>query len=190
MRKWAERKAAAEGGAAVAASGESKKSKRAREEGPKADQRDDSAAKRAKTGAQDINAASGCSVFVQNLAPDVTDDALRAHFVQFGPVANCRVVRDKMGASKGFGYVDFSAADGAGSALAAQGEQLQLAGRCVELSRARPLKADDKDKHGPSSRTLFVSGESPPSAMRPLCCTEPLAPFSPASFCLYLRPSP
>ena len=39
--------------------------------------------------------------------------------------------------------------------------------RCFELKQspgtyARPLKADDKDKHGPSSKTLFVSGHSKP----------------------------
>jgi hypothetical protein len=40
----------------------------------------------------------------------VTDEALNAHFASFGTLAACRVVKDKGGASKGFGYVDFAEA--------------------------------------------------------------------------------
>ena len=48
------------------------------------------------------------SLFVANLAPELTDEALKLHMARFGALAACRVVMDKGGASKGFGYVDFA----------------------------------------------------------------------------------
>ena len=164
MKKWAERKAAAEGGVLPGnRNGDGNKSqdgkKRLREASDQG-----AAKKKAKTAAGNINATSGCSLFVQNLAPDVGDEALQQLFERFGAVAACRVVRNKAGDSKGFGYVDYAARDSLTAALAADGEGLELAGQRLEVSRARSLKADDKTKGGGPDRdlkTLFVSNLAP-----------------------------
>lgn len=47
------------------------------------------------------------NLFVTNINRAVTDDALKALFVEFGKVASVKIMADKYtGESKGFGFVD------------------------------------------------------------------------------------
>lgn len=49
------------------------------------------------------------SVFVGNLAYDLTEEALANHMRRAGPVVSARIVYDKStGRSKGFGFVEFA----------------------------------------------------------------------------------
>lgn len=44
-------------------------------------------------------------IFVGNLSPEVTDQQLYNHFAQYPSIAKAKVVRNKEGASKGYGFV-------------------------------------------------------------------------------------
>ncbi|KIY91349.1 hypothetical protein MNEG_16615, partial [Monoraphidium neglectum] len=51
------------------------------------------------------------TLYVGNLAPSVTEEALQAQFVQFGPVERAQVIREReTGEARGYGFVTFSAA--------------------------------------------------------------------------------
>lgn len=78
------------------------------------------------------------NLFIGSLAYATTDDSLRAHFEQIGPVDSARVVKDRQdGRSKGFGFVQFQNADDNQKAVD-QLDGKELDGRTINVSLARP----------------------------------------------------
>jgi RNA recognition motif-containing protein len=82
----------------------------------------------------------GVRLFVGNLAPDASEDALRDAFSQHGQVTDVRVVHDRYtGRSRGFAFVTMGSAEQA--AIAAQrmnGAVVQ--GRPLRVNGAEPRK--------------------------------------------------
>lgn len=78
------------------------------------------------------------NLFVGSLAYATTDDTLKAHFEQVGPVASARVITDRdSGRSKGFGFVEMENDDDNQKAIdALNGKELD--GRAINVSLARP----------------------------------------------------
>jgi len=78
------------------------------------------------------------NLFIGSLAFATTDDGLRAHFEQVGPVVSARVITDReTGRSRGFGFVEFENDDDNQKAI----DQLngkELDGRSINVSVARP----------------------------------------------------
>ncbi len=78
------------------------------------------------------------NLFIGSLAFATTDDGLKAHFEQVGPVSSARVITDReTGRSKGFGFVEFENDDDNQKAI----DQLNgrdLDGREINVSLARP----------------------------------------------------
>jgi len=78
------------------------------------------------------------NLFVGSLAFATTDDSLKAHFEQVGPVVSARVIMDReSGRSRGFGFVEFENDDDNQKAI----DQLNgkdLDGRPINISVARP----------------------------------------------------
>lgn len=78
------------------------------------------------------------NLFVGSLAFATTDDSLKAHFEQVGPVVSARVIMDRdSGRSRGFGFVEFENDDDNQKAV----DQLNgkdLDGRPINISVARP----------------------------------------------------
>ena len=78
------------------------------------------------------------NLFIGSLAYATTDDTLKAHFEQVGPVSSARVIMDRdSGRSKGFGFVEFENDDDNQKAV----DQLngkELDGRAINVSLARP----------------------------------------------------
>lgn len=78
------------------------------------------------------------NLFVGSLAYATTDDTLKAHFEQIGPVTSARVITDReSGRSKGFGFVEMENDDDNQKAV----DQLngkELDGRTINVSLARP----------------------------------------------------
>ncbi len=78
------------------------------------------------------------NLFIGSLAYATTDDGLKAHFEQVGPVVSARVITDReSGRSKGFGFVEFENDDDNQKAI----DQLngkELDGRTINVSLARP----------------------------------------------------
>jgi RNA recognition motif-containing protein len=92
------------------------------------------------------------NLFVGSLAYATTDDTLKAHFEQIGPVASARVITDRdSGRSKGFGFVEMENDDDNQKAV----DQLngkELDGRAINVSLARPKEdRPQRDSNGGGS---------------------------------------
>jgi RNA recognition motif-containing protein len=91
------------------------------------------------------------NLFVGSLAYATTDDTLKAHFEQIGPVASARVITDRdSGRSKGFGFVEFENEDDNQKAV----DQLngkELDGRTINVSLARPKEDRPRQDNGGGS---------------------------------------
>lgn len=78
------------------------------------------------------------NLFVGSLAYATTDDGLKAHFEQVGPVAQARVMTDReSGRSRGFGFVTFENEDDNQKAIDQLNGQ-ELDGRTINVSLAKP----------------------------------------------------
>jgi RNA recognition motif-containing protein len=77
------------------------------------------------------------NVFVGGLSPEVTEDDLRKTFEAFGEVRSVKIIKDKGGESKGFGFVEMPAATEALSAInKLNGTELKA--RALTVNEARP----------------------------------------------------
>lgn len=92
------------------------------------------------------------NLFIGSLAYATTDDGLKAHFEQIGPVVSARVIMDRdSGRSKGFGFVEFENDDDNQKAV----DQLngkELDGRSINVSLARPKEERPARSGGDSFR--------------------------------------
>ncbi len=78
------------------------------------------------------------NLFVGSLAFATTDDSLKAHFEQVGPVASAHVITDReTHRSRGFGFVEFENEDDNQKAID-QLDGKELDGRPINISVARP----------------------------------------------------
>ena len=64
-----------------------------------------------------MNKYQGVNLYIKNLDEAVDDETLRQEFSQFGTITSSRIMRDDKGASRGFGFVCFSAPEEANKAL-------------------------------------------------------------------------
>jgi RNA recognition motif-containing protein len=58
---------------------------------------------------EDADETETVRIYVSNLSPETTEDALREAFEEFGEVKSVKLERDASGKSKGFGYVEMAA---------------------------------------------------------------------------------
>jgi RNA recognition motif-containing protein len=72
------------------------------------------------------------TLYVGNLAHETTDVDLRTAFSQFGKVVSAKVVSDRRGRTKGFGYVEMSDEDSARAALESL-RGTQINGRTMDI---------------------------------------------------------
>ncbi|KAA0158254.1 hypothetical protein FNF31_05488 [Cafeteria roenbergensis] len=76
-------------------------------------------------------------IFVGGLPQSATEDDLGRHFVRFGEVVGCELMRDRAnGRSRGFGFVTF--ASSAAAAAAAHTRRATVLGQQVDVSFAHP----------------------------------------------------
>ncbi len=92
------------------------------------------------------------NLFIGSLAYATTDDGLKAHFEQIGPVKSARVITDReTNRSKGFGFVEYENDDDNQKAV----DQLngkELDGRTINVSLARPREERPTQSGGGSFR--------------------------------------
>ncbi len=86
---------------------------------------------------QQIEAHTNEQIYVGNLPYQINEYDLKHYFTQFGSIRNTKVVKDyRTGRSKGFGFITYSKAKDAESALAAHGQDMQ--GRAMVVRIAKP----------------------------------------------------
>ncbi|XP_050834009.1 nucleolin [Serinus canaria] len=98
--------------------------------------------------------ASAFSVFVGNLVCSKDFEELKTGLREFFGKKNIEVVDVRIGASKRFGYVDFSSAEDLDKALQMNGKKLM--GLEVKLEKAKSKEAMKEDKKERDARTLFL----------------------------------
>lgn len=80
----------------------------------------------------------GTRLYVGNLSYDTTEADLREVFEEAGEVVNCDIIMDRFtGRSRGFGFVEMAADDGAQKAISDVNGR-DLGGRSLRVNEARP----------------------------------------------------
>ncbi|NXS28214.1 NUCL protein, partial [Pomatostomus ruficeps] len=97
---------------------------------------------------------SAFSVFVGNLACTKEFDELKTGLREFFGKKNIEVLDVRIGASKRFGYVDFSSAEDLDKALQMNGKKLM--GLEVKLEKAKSKETMKENKKERDARTLFL----------------------------------
>ncbi|KFQ50932.1 Nucleolin, partial [Pelecanus crispus] len=98
--------------------------------------------------------ASAFSVFVGNLVPTKEFEELKTGLKEFFGKKNIEVLEVRIGASKRFGYVDFSSAEDLDKALQLNGKKLM--GLEIKLEKAKSKETMKENKKERDARTLFV----------------------------------
>ncbi|NXY78668.1 NUCL protein, partial [Glareola pratincola] len=98
--------------------------------------------------------ASAFSLFVGNLTPNKDYDELKTGIKEFFGKKNIEVLDVRIGASKRFGYVDFSSAEDLDKALQLNGKKLM--GLEIKLEKAKSKETIKENKKERDARTLFV----------------------------------
>ncbi|KGL91944.1 Nucleolin, partial [Charadrius vociferus] len=98
--------------------------------------------------------ASAFSIFVGNLTPSKDYEELKTALKEFFGKKNIEVLDVRIGASKRFGYADFSSAEDLDKALQLNGKKLM--GLEVKLEKARSKETMKENKKERDARTLFV----------------------------------
>ena len=75
------------------------------------------------------------NIHVGNLSREVTEDELRQTFEAFGEVVAVKIIKDRNGISRGFGFIEMST-DSEGQAAIEGLNGKELAGRTLDLSES------------------------------------------------------
>ena len=78
---------------------------------------------------------------IGNLSKSVTDAELKDLIQPFGAAASVEIVKDHLGASKGFAFAEFAQADHARAVITGL-DGKDIGGQMVKIAEARPRKAD------------------------------------------------
>ncbi|KAM9279708.1 nucleolin isoform 1-T1 [Morus bassanus] len=97
---------------------------------------------------------SAFSLFVGNLVPAKEYEELKTGIKEFFGKKNIEVLDVRIGASKRFGYVDFSSAEDLDKALQLNGKKLM--GLEIKLEKAKSKETMKENKKERDARTLFV----------------------------------
>ncbi|NXH68228.1 NUCL protein, partial [Hydrobates tethys] len=97
---------------------------------------------------------SAFSLFVGNLVPTKEYEELKTGIKEFFGKKNIEVLDVRIGASKRFGYVDFSSAEDLDKALQLNGKKLM--GLEIKLEKAKSKETMKENKKERDARTLFV----------------------------------
>jgi RNA recognition motif-containing protein len=78
------------------------------------------------------------NIYVGNLSYDMSEDALREAFAEFGDVSSAKILSDReTGRSRGFGFVEMPN-QSEGEAAIAQLNGKEVGGRALRVNEARP----------------------------------------------------
>lgn len=103
-------------------------------------------------------------IYIGGLSPDTTTDSLERHFSQYGEIADCIVMNDKVtNRSRGFGFVTFRDASGTSAAIGSSnnvvdGRDVSTKKATREGSTARPESLVQDQGNTFNSVKIFVGG--------------------------------
>jgi len=96
------------------------------------------------------------NLYVGNLPYRITEDQLQAAFEEFGRVASCTIIKDKVtGQSKGFGFLEMPERSEAEAAISNLNGR-DLMGRKINVNEARPR--ENRAPGGPSRSQGYSGG--------------------------------
>ena len=85
-------------------------------------------------------------IYVGNMSYDTTEDDLKALFSAYGEVVSANVITDRYtGRSRGFGFVEMSTEEEAGSAIAELNEK-EVNGRLLKVNEAKEKPRRDDQR--------------------------------------------
>ena len=91
------------------------------------------------------------NIYVGNMSFDVTEEALKAAFAEFGEITEIRLIMDKFtGKSKGFGFVEMPSKEEAEKAIEEMNGK-DFNGRALSVNEAKP-KTDRGGRGGGGGR--------------------------------------
>jgi RNA recognition motif-containing protein len=97
------------------------------------------------------------NIYVGNLSPEVTDEAIREAFASFGEVTSAKVIKDKYtGQSRCFGFVEMPTQSQAQTAIKSLNGK-ELLGKEIRVSEARPRRYEGRTGGG---RTDYRGGRN------------------------------
>ncbi len=79
------------------------------------------------------------TLYVGNLAHETTDMDLKTAFSQFGAVASVKIVSDRRGRTKGFGYVEMADEESAKASMESL-RGTQINGRTMDIVMEEPRR--------------------------------------------------
>ncbi|KHJ42826.1 hypothetical protein D918_07108 [Trichuris suis] len=98
-----------------------------------------------------------CKLFIGNLSPTTTTEALLNFYSQFGKVIECKILRHAVTKeSRGFGFVTFSNAEMVDTAMNSRPHF--VGGRMVDPRRALPKEVLDETSGPVATNRIFVRG--------------------------------
>ena len=118
-----------------------------------------------------LQKVSGMNLFVKNLDDSIDDAKLREEFAPYGTITSAKVMRDDKGATKGFGFVCFSAPEEAVKAVTeangkmVAGKPLYVALHQRKEIRKAQLEAAYAQRLAMGARAMGPAGMAPPGAM-------------------------
>ncbi|MCS7227529.1 MAG: RNA-binding protein [Endomicrobia bacterium] len=78
------------------------------------------------------------NIYVGNLSTEITEEELKEHFIKFGTVTSCKIIKDKFtGESRGFGFVEMPSKEQAQNAIQLLNGQ-EIHGKSIVVNEARP----------------------------------------------------
>lgn len=108
-----------------------------------------------------VKAKGNCmsnKLYVGNLSFSTTEDKLRDLFSQYGTVESVKIIKDEIGRSKGFAFVEMSSeSEASDAAKNLNGNELD--GRTIRVDLARPQEARPRTSSGPRGGGSSNGGE-------------------------------
>jgi cold-inducible RNA-binding protein len=88
------------------------------------------------------------NLYVSNIAFKMREDELRQAFEPYGEIVSSKIIMDReSGRSRGFGFVEFSSSE-AGMAAIEGLNGVELAGKVISVSEARPREERPRNNGG------------------------------------------
>eukprot|EP01117_Protostelium_nocturnum_P009956 TRINITY_DN3547_c0_g1_i1.p1 TRINITY_DN3547_c0_g1~~TRINITY_DN3547_c0_g1_i1.p1 ORF type:complete len:372 (-),score=141.39 TRINITY_DN3547_c0_g1_i1:295-1410(-) len=77
------------------------------------------------------------TLYVSDIPTTVSDAVLRSHFIEFGEILNCSIVKNVSGESRGFAFIEYKERAAAEKALSQNGKEI-VKGNCLSVQLAKP----------------------------------------------------